>query len=445
MAMGRSKMRTLAKLMCAAIFALVVWLTVVLLEPTFTNTAGERAARALIDQPLAAPSADNGFAALLLFKLDVPADQLEAVMREEADEWLTLPHDASSDNVAAARFRQIANLENDSELLCSTSERGCLAKVRANRKALDAELARATNVLEKHRSLARFTQLIWPVRPTAVIPVPTLGSSLSYVLTSAAAQAIDGNQTQALIDACQSAQTWRTWRADTNFLIGDMIGVNFIAATADLVADIAAELPRETLLPQPCIEALKPLSDAEFDQCDTMRSEFALAQNMIDFNRWINHEDWRTHWHAIALLAVLNNEHDLTRRAPRYAQFCGPQHRQRVLARQPFTAVDEVVKPCGLLSSIVDPVGCNLDFGDSSNFTVYYHRVLDLDAHLNGLASAISGTVQPNPAYGITLDPVSGEVVVPMRDGRLAENGEYRIPLAGSRVRQHGVERKTSR
>jgi hypothetical protein len=87
------------------------------------------------------------------------------------------------------------------------------------------------------------------------------------------------------------------------------------------------------------------------------------------------------------LARALSYRHDATMAmvAPGYAEYCSTTQRERVARRQEATPL--LAGECGPVDWPFNAIGCSLG-AVASDFTPYYHRLLDLDGRLRAVASA---------------------------------------------------------
>jgi hypothetical protein len=443
------KTRRLAIAFGSLMALLALWLLLILIKLPLPTSAAQRAAFDLL-QTRQAPGPGNAYAALWLFKWDVPAGQIDAIMAEDQARFVANPSDPEFVSVAAARYREIYGPDSSSSVeLCSSIESGCLASARNQGDTLRREVAAAAQVLEKHRTLRTYQELRWVLGPSLHAPFVGVGRTGGYALTAAALHTADGDPERGLEEACEFAAIWRKLRGSTDILVSDMTAIAYIKGALDLVAEISAELPAERPLPASCESALAPLRDVELAQCDVMKAEFAYMRSHLESGDWIDLTDEESKLRLVPrklFAALTHSEHAMHRIAPIYARFCDALHANRIERRTRLPALVPPIRSCSYLATALDPIGCltTAPIPDSPNLSTYYDRVLDLDARLRSFALArklalassdaeiAAQIANPPPAlrtpsHTIQFDPLHRELVVTQ-----LQLGEWRVPLPGS-------------
>lgn len=166
--------------------------------------------------------------------------------------------------------------------LCSFGEAAtCLDKLRRQPQAAAGALAAQQDLLARIGELSGYGHYRMP---SAIAPgIGAVLSTTSLLATPLAAHAqtyLQGDANAAMAGLCRDAGSARMLMAHSDSLLLTMAGGKMLAANAQLLASLLAELPAETPLPADCSTALSALSGKETGTCVAMRGEFALSTAM---------------------------------------------------------------------------------------------------------------------------------------------------------------------
>jgi len=441
----------------------LAWLTVVASGRLPRPTPEEIEALAAVRSAAAQVTGQrNAFAALYSFDHDVPEAEWEAVAA--ADLARLARHRASHGSSAGfeplieSGYPSYPEIARGNLAMCVTWKPDCLLRVRADPDSARAAVALGRDQLARGDRLGSYDHYASAIRPTVDSPIGLpLGNYINLLLTASAVEHVDGNSAAALDRLCRSTAAWRRLRANADMLIMDMIGVAVIANASTLYAEILAELPLD--FEPPCNETFAPLADEEMDQCPVFAHEFRMWENTV--------EDMESAQIAAALgdvdsfpaefaLNLVNEAHSVRKSALFVGQMCLPAHRERARLR----SAKPLPRPelCGLSAWLFDPAGCQLFLLGVPNYDDYYIRVLDLDARLRLLGSAMwlrrqtagepEDSTAPSrlltasraaqfdtrppgldsPAHAFSIDPAAG--VLRMRPIEKGRGEVWEIPLA---------------
>lgn len=361
-------------------------------------TARQRAAQAaLAPEPANVKGERNAFAALYLHPYDVPADQIEALAKADVAAfavWHEKPGPKEPwVSTLEGKFTKLTPAPLSAKELCALWEADCLDRVRRDPEATRATLARLARHLEIAESIDHYDHYRYGFEPSWDAPFGMAGS-FSLPLVAAALDYADGKRDAAFARVCRNARAWRTLRAHTDMLIVDMIGVAVLSGESRLYAEMLAEQPSG--FAPPCPEVFAPLADAEIDQCATFRFEYRSSQNTLRstlFGTGGAVADGQDRFTAGVLNLLVNRDHVDAMAAGMFGPYCGDEHRARAAKRS--GAALELDPGCRGTDWALDPFGCVVFGAMLPQFDGYYLRVLDLDARLKLLQSAIWLRAQP--------------------------------------------------
>lgn len=389
-------MRKLLKFFGLLLLLALVWLGLVLSEWLPRSTEAELTAMAVLESKSANVSgARNAFPAIWLMSYDVPDAELEAVAAADTAAFLDATKQGQVTHftsTAEGKYAAVPGPPGIDPLLCETWGGSCLVRVRANPEASRARVAEFAKRLERGDRLAQYDHYAYGFRPRLDAPIGG-ASSFTLQLTAAALDYLDGNVDSAFARVCHGTATWRRLRAHSDALIMDMLGVAQMSGAAKLYAEMLAEQAPD--FTPPCAETFAPLSDAEANQCAVFRGEFLFMRNTIEdetlFAELADSENRRSR----LLPALINERHVVHASAPYFANQCTAENLERVRRRDPAPLPPVGDSPCGAMSWTFDPVGCHIALLSMPDYNDYYLRVLDLDARLKLLQSALWLRTQP--------------------------------------------------
>lgn len=390
-------MRKLLKGVGVLVLLVGLWLGLVLSEWLPPQTDAQREALALMEAvPANVAGERNAFAAMWLFGYAVPEAELEQVAAADAAAFLEAAQRTGNvtdfRSSADGKYPAIAAPPNGDPVLCEPWGSACLARVRADPAKSRARLQEFAPRLAQADRLNGYDYYRYGFLPRFDSPIGG-GTGISLQATAAALDFIDGKPDAAFARLCRDTATWRRLRSQADTLIIDMIGVAQMSGATRLYAEMLAEQPADFVAP--CPETFAALTDTEANQCAAIRGEYQFTRNsVIDAVRTNAFAARpRPRWYTESLARLINERHILDLTASTFAPMCGEANRERVRRRDPSPLAVDVA--CGSLGWSFDPVGCGVFTESAPAYNDYYQRVLDLDARLKLLQSAIWLRAQP--------------------------------------------------
>jgi hypothetical protein len=347
----------------------------------------QQAALALLRQPIPPVVGRDGSDALWLLGHEVPEAEQAAVaaeLRRYYDQRAELNSTGRQQEAAKlvnplARYPERAKIGNDEEEFCDDRSPGCLASVRANQAAVDVALRKHQSALDAALGLSAYDGFRNGLQPNIQMEIPRYGGERRLVRTHFAALFAAGQKSEALSGLCADISGWRRLGANSDTLIGNMVGVAYVRNDLLLLAEMMAELPSDEPLPSACEPALQPAQESELDLCQAIRGEFHFIETAI--LQGLHDESQQS---ADRLLMVtVDKDRVPASVAPSYARYCDPQLRQ--LARQDKSWLLAGPRPavCNTLDRVADPIGCTLsELSTGADFSKYVDRRTDVAAIL---------------------------------------------------------------
>ena len=397
----------------------LVWLALVLSEWLPRPTAAERdALTALAVEPESLKGERDGFAAIWLMGFDVPEDQLAQVLQADIAAYEKMLAQTGSvsefQTSAQGKFVTVAFPSGKDPALCELWKEDCLDRVRRAPEVARKRLAEFSTRLTRSRWLANYDHFHYAFTPRFESPIASLGGLTNLQLTDAALQYVDGHIDQAFATLCSDTASWRRFRSRSDMLIHDMVGIAQMSSAAALYANMLAEQPSD--FSAPCPKVFAPLSDAELDQCASLRFEFLTTRN--SFEQGISGIG-RSERLALVLA---NKEHVIRKTAVAIGHYCQSNHRERIARRDP-TRVQQA-KVCGITAHVLDPAGCALAERSFPDYHDYFARALDLDARLRLLGAALWMRKQPSSDPGSIFGQRPSELKSPHHQFELVAPGK---------------------
>ncbi|HET9482785.1 MAG TPA: hypothetical protein VFO79_02410 [Xanthomonadales bacterium] len=392
-------MRKLLKVVLFVVVLAAAWVAIVLSEWLPRPTQVQLDAVALLEkEPDGIRGERDAFPAMWFYKYDVPESELEALMADDVKAWSARAAQTLNvtgfTSVAEGRYPLLPEPASKDPLLCEPWGADCLARVRADVEASRAQLAKFAQRLQRGDRLDAYDHVRYRFRPRFDSPIAGPGNLFTLQLTAAALDYVDGKRDEAFARLCRNTATWRRFRTHTDTLIIDMLAVAQMTGAAKLHAEMLAEQPAG--FAAPCPDVFAPMTDAELDQCAVFRQEYLFLTNTLDDairHGSVSFDGTATTAAQRLFARLVNRRHVVHVTAQSFARMCGAPQRERIARRDPSPL--PALQGCSTLDRLVDPVGCEVFMIEVPAYDDYYKRVLDLDARLKLLATAVWLRAQP--------------------------------------------------
>lgn len=234
------------------------------------------------------PEGPDAFGLLWTLDRDVPFDEIDAVVRADAErvaDWPDIwePGEAPWEETEYRRdaYPDLSPSPDDRGLFCRTDgETTCLAQVRAAPEATAQAVARNSRLLERIRRL-RDTEVLRNAMPSHLTaPVPGFSDGI-LPMTAHALAFVRGDEDEAVAETCRDLAAWRRLALNSDTLIGTMVGIAYAGCGyGEFLAEMLAEWPVDRPLPVACEASLAPPSDEDLRLCNALRGEFRVQQGM---------------------------------------------------------------------------------------------------------------------------------------------------------------------
>lgn len=254
-------------------------------------------------------------------------------------------------------------------LKCSFSTPDCLEKVRADPDGYAAALEPQRALLARIAQLPRYSYVDSPFVADATMPFAAYGL-LDRPLASFALAHLQGHSDQALAGTCDMVRSGRMLMAEGDNLFAALTGGAMVRSSANLFAQIVAELPRTHPLPPNCAAALSLAGASELNLCNGMRGEFLMGEvalaNIPPHPRFS---------------LVFDEGKTVARNALSMGHACGEPVHQALTLDAPLPPAPLLGSPWSL-SCAANAMGCVLTSISSPAYASYGGRLQDVGAQL---------------------------------------------------------------
>jgi hypothetical protein len=357
-------------------------------------TAEQAAALALLDKtlPPLAPDRNVADASRLQGRVVPPerrAAALEAVRRHDERLATRMKQGKLEDeDLSQDRLPDYPELPDvpESPALCERRGSTCLARVRADPAATAALLQAHSQRLQQARALAD-NEGYRIEREPSIYSFEVPSDDRDLVLTSFAARFAQGDTAGALADTCRDLAGWRRIGANSDQLVGVMVGAAHAEQAARLLSELVAALPADATLPGECGTALASTADAELDLCPAMGNEFAQVRAYTDIAPQTD-----TGLRDQVILRGVDHERMAHLLAPHFAQFCGEAIVRQSRADRPFAGRVWKDYTCPRWEFAFDPIDCilvDITAANHEHFARSLDRRMDLAAAIALLRTAL--------------------------------------------------------
>ena len=424
---------------------------------TGIRTPAERAAIAIMREPLPELGERNAFPALWLSPFDIPEALFETQVAEDVARWRALldvdPIERRRLRVrfassAAGRYEALP-IVYGWPMLCFSWEPDCLERVRADPEATRRALGKVRAYLGRLDRLAQYDHQTNPFQRYGATGSPQFATLFAALLSDAALRQVEGD-TGASDRLCAVAAQLRKLRLRSDDLGFSTSVQSLLTGAGRLYADARAEGAADAPLPESCARAFAPLAEAEFELCPAWRRLYQAEHETPDTTvledpggpspteriGWATYDYRADDPHWARLLA---------------ASYCSSDRAARAQARARLS-YDTKLLGCNAGERLFRPAICALREIGVSRFDDYHDLLLDLDARLTLMALAETLARLPAPEREAAFArrqrlPIEqthpfafgqGELTTPLLISRFEQGA--RVPLPGSRARDAQVD-----
>jgi hypothetical protein len=407
-------------------------------------TPAQREALALVNSPMPPVRGRDGSDAAWLLGYDAPAAQ-QAKRAAELRDYLGRKYGPDPAPMGATDPRKLwVAFPKEPEAgdgVCKTRTGRCIDYVRQYPAKVDATLKAHARRLATTLEFQTYDGFRYGLLPSQRQEMAKLESGRRLVKTRLAWLFARGQQAEAVAQTCSDISAWRRLGSDTDSLVGSLVGVAHVRDSLVLLAEMLAEIPSTTPLPESCAAALAPVAEIERSLCAAAALEFRGQSANLYQDLEAEKDDDPTFYFMIRYL--MDKENTDAMHASSVAQYCSAGGKLEIRSDTPTVDWFRPDEICPSLRLLGDPIGCMFAMrGMGNGFTRYQDRRLD-QAQMLGLMKTLlwlrkSGTPQlkwptllnSRPAsLGLQRTPrIEGNMlVVPMWDQTYHE--DFRLPI----------------
>ena len=343
----------------------------------------QKAAVALMEQPMAVSPGENALVMAELIRHDVP----------EADypKWKAHgPFGLEKALVAAGHKRLVDAGISES---CGSSSADCLSAVLDDPETARQKRETFAAVISRLPLLFRSTHAsIQPAPQQVSLEDVPLGSGLGTQVAEldAALMFADGDIEGAVDSACRQASFWRGLVANSDTLVSQMVASAQAIRTGALLNGMVLREPLRAKPSPACLAAFRPFDADERSLCDAMRGEYAWVTS-FDLQAAVEAEQ---SW----FFPRMNKAHSDALTAWTYSQLCDDDY---VAAVRTSGASAMKTLECSWSEYLFNPTACMLFQISQPAYIDYIHRLDDYSSNLSAVHSAITTNGR---AAGVSLD-----------------------------------------
>ncbi len=392
---GRTMGKVLRRMAAGLAGLLLLVAAALLLSSLWPLSATQKRALAVLEAPRDMPGS-NGYATLATLGMAGTPGQRQARVDAYVAEYLRwhagfVDHTLESGGQREEGMLEVkprlgagGNTEPFDPVLCRHAT-GCLARVRGQPQAVAEALLPQAAVLAQMDELAAHGHYQSLLPLDAATPVPNM-RPLFVPLAAHALAHVQGDSQRSLAGLCRDAGIGRMLLGHGDSLLTSMVGGALLAASAELFADVLAELPVDAPIPEGCTTALAPLTPQEASNCAGMQGEFAMvrggyprvAQLAQDAPWWVTPQTAKL---------LYDRDRSVARVAETMGQACLPETLQAIAGDRPLPPAP--VPSVWRLECAANAVGCILSGIAGPAYARYGAQQQDTAARLRLLNAAL--------------------------------------------------------
>lgn len=395
---------------------------------------------------------ENAFALLWTLDRDVPHDELDAVMSEDARRYAEKPplSDSGDGEIrtvesAAEGYADLSPTPEDRDLFCASRNENCLERVREDLDAFVELVERNRKLLDRVERLHEYDHVhtLLPYRMDT--PLPTYQSA-SLLRTRHAVRFARGETQEAIADTCRTIATWRRLGAFSDTLITRLVGAAYATRLyGQTLANMLSERPVDEPLPEACDDALAPPTLEDLSICNAVRGEYGMMVNATrEFPQSVGENAYMD---RLAWALLFDEEATLGMSAQALRTVCDQSERERLRTDRhqvPEAAHQDIWR----FACIGNFIGCSMNAMARPGYDDYRLRLQDYGMKLRVLASlawmwrhideerspaellAARPDELKSPAREITLGPDGTTLRIPLYDTARGEHWSIPLPPA---------------
>jgi hypothetical protein len=357
-------------------------------------TPEQQQALALLEKKSAYKPEQNSAAYIWSMTHDVPQDKIESLFAADVAKFNALKNTqdmASFEWQAKTQYPEIDYRQTELEDYCNKKDlAACLASVQRDQTKLRPILDSSQIQIKRAEAISNYRSYYSPMKQYMESPLPGFQTGQTLLRVHYADLFLNGQQQLAMTKICRDIDTWRSISANTDSLIGSMVGHAYVRADLSILADMLTRVDSSQKLPDICMSALKPIEYQENMICDAVRNEFEIIKNIdvsLKGQQGIN----KSIAEKITEMAtpLIYDYKQLNRKAaPFYAIHCDENAVAAAKQQKPLEINNKALiekNKCGSVDKISNSAGCILFDIALSDYNTYSSRRLDQSAQITAM------------------------------------------------------------
>lgn len=386
--------RTLFRyLRLAMTISLLILIVMFLIGRLRGATAEQKQALDLLADKPSFKQEDNLAPYLWLLEYEVPPEKIKEIYAEDTRRFTSL---ISSNKIsgfktqADGRYKKIDYLSDElSAYCCKESEKHFLANIERHQQKLRPLLQKAQNAISRAERITDFRVHYSSMKMHIEAPLPAFNTGRQLLRVHFADLFINGNRQLALDKVCRDISGWRSIGANSDSLIGSMVGHAYVRQDLSLLADMLGRMNPDDELPESCELAMRPVDYRENMICNAMQGEYGMQENLDFTPANLDEKNGATgRFVAKTLIKIVHDkEGSLSKVAPVYAKSCTVAAVE--VAKRNENLVMDIDSSgahlCGTIDWVSNWAGCFLIDVGTPDLQKYPGRRLDQSAQITAM------------------------------------------------------------
>jgi hypothetical protein len=357
-------------------------------------TAEQQQALALLEKKPAVKSEENVVAYIWSMTHDVPQDKIESLFAADVAKLNALKNTqdiASFKWQAKTLYPEIDYRQTELEDYCNKKDlSACLSSVQRDQTKVRLILDSSQVAIARAEAISSYRSYYSPMEQYIESPLPSFQTGQTLLRVHYADLFVNGQQQLAMTKICRDIDAWRSIGANTDSLIGSMIGHAYVRADLSILADMLTRVDGDEKLPAICMSALKPIEYQENMVCDAIRGEFEMIKNFEVDLKTEGVLDGGIAGKIIDIATPLVYDHTQLNRkaAPFYSIYCNENAVAAAKQQKPAVINMEALiekNQCDFLDKVSNSAGCILFEVALSDYSKYSNRRLDQSAQVTAM------------------------------------------------------------
>jgi hypothetical protein len=357
-------------------------------------TVEQQQALALLEKKPVFKSEENLAAYIWSMTHDMPQDKFESLYAADVAKLNALKNTqdiASFKWQAKTLYSEIDYRQDELKDYCNKKDlSACLASVQRDQTKIRPILDSSQIAIARAEAISLYRSYYSPMQQYIESPLPSFQTGQTLLRVHYADLFVNGQQQLAMTKICRDIDAWRSIGANTDSLVGSMIGHAYVRADVSILAEMLTRVDSDEKLPAICMSALKPIEYQENMICDAIRGEFEIIKNFEVSLKSEQELDKSVTEKITEMASPLTYDHvQLNRKAaPFYAMHCDENAIVAAKQQKPAVIDMEVLiegNQCDSVDIVSNAVGCVLFDAALSDYSKYSNRRLDQSAQITAM------------------------------------------------------------